>query len=60
MDREAAHNTPFISLVLLRAEMVKGMSWQGHDFIPGDITGSHFLRILSEYEEILICDTQRS
>lgn len=28
MERE--HNAPFISVLLLRAEMVKGMSWHRH------------------------------
>lgn len=58
MEREAAHNTPFISLVLRRAEMVKGMTWHGlHSPRESD---SHFLKILSEYEEILMFDTERS
>lgn len=47
MEREAAHNAPFISSALLRAEMVKGMSWHGRDFVhtsPGEGTVSHFFK----------------
>lgn len=48
MEREAAHKAPFIALVLLRAEMVKGMSWHGQDFVHtslGESAVSHFFKI---------------
>lgn len=52
MEREAAHNAPFISSPLLRAEMVKGMSWHGRDFVhtsPGEGTVSHFFQGLETW-----------
>lgn len=69
MEREVRHNASFISSLELRAEMVKGMSWHGQDFVQkslGERAVSHFFltlsrsRNMSGHEEVLVCNTQRS
>lgn len=69
MEREVIHNASFISSLQLRAEMVKGMSWHGQDFVHkslGERAVLHFFLTLSrsgnmsEHEEVLVCNTERS
>lgn len=59
MEREAAHNAPFTSSVLLSAEMVKGMSWHiGRcctylPWVECNLTLFQNVRNLSEHEVLV-------